>query len=121
MFKNLYIILKNLKGIEIKNYSLIKQIKPLAIALIVVGIITGFLYNVAISLQKGETISTSGRRGIIKKIFVAIAEFFGPTGSLIIGGLLLLFLIYGLVNTIRKPKEGKVIKIKNNPELIFSL
>ncbi|MGG6229711.1 hypothetical protein [Tenacibaculum sp. SDUM215027] len=113
-------LLTNLKGIVVKNYSLFKQIKPYIFGLLLFGVGTWILYNTALSLQNGDTLNTSGRRGLIKKIFVGIADFLGPTGVLVIGGIFIVIFIIGLVSTIKKPKEGKIIKIKNTPELIFS-
>ncbi|MCT4700229.1 hypothetical protein [Tenacibaculum haliotis] len=112
-------LIENLKEIVVKNYSLIKQLKPTSIAILVISALTFFLYKIAISLQSGEEIRATGRRGFIKKIFVAIADFLGPIGSLTIGGILLSLLFFGFINTVRKPKQGKVIKIKKNTELIF--
>lgn len=40
---------------------------------------------------------------------------------LIIGGGVLILLFFGLISTIHNPKQGKFIKIKKNPELIFNL
>nr|BFF36104.1 hypothetical protein BACT7_09660 [Tenacibaculum mesophilum]BFF39395.1 hypothetical protein BACY1_12000 [Tenacibaculum mesophilum] len=113
-------LLNNLKGIAVKNYSLFKQIKSYIFGLLLFGVVTWILHNTALSLQNGETLNTSGRRGLIKKIFVGVADFLGPTGVLIIGGIFILIFIVGLVNTIKKPKVGEIIKFKNNTELIFS-
>ncbi|WP_394420403.1 hypothetical protein [Tenacibaculum mesophilum] len=113
-------LLNNLKGIAVKNYSLFKQIKSYIFGLLLFGVVTWILRNTALSLQNGETLNTSGRRGLIKKIFVGVADFLGPTGVLIIGGIFILIFIVGLVNTIKKPKVGEIIKFKNNTELIFS-
>ncbi|APG65813.1 hypothetical protein LPB136_10755 [Tenacibaculum todarodis] len=112
-------LIPNLKDTKVKDYSLIKQIQPAVIGTLIFGAITYFLHTIALSLQNGEEIRTSGRRGLIKKIFVGIADFLGPTGSLIIGGLVTLFFIYILIKTISKPQQGKVIKTKSFTELKF--
>ncbi len=109
--------ISNLRDVTIKNYSLFKQIQPSGFMTLLFGGITAILYNIAISIQNGETVRTSGRRGLIKKIFVFVADFLGPIGSLIVGGLITLFFLYILITTIRKPKEGKVIKIKDASEI----
>ncbi|WP_298779396.1 hypothetical protein [uncultured Polaribacter sp.] len=111
---------KNLQHSIIKNYSVIKQIKPSVIGLLFFGGLTALLYNVALSLQNGESIKASGRRGFIKKILVGIADFLGPTGSLIIGGFLTLLFIYILLKTIKNPKKGKVIKLDKFTEVSFN-
>lgn len=111
--------LNNLKDTKVKDYSLLKQVQPLAIVSLISGGLTWLLYTMSISLQNGEHIKTSGRRGLIKKIFVAIADFLGPTGSLVVGGLITVFFLYALVNTITKPRKGKVIKITTFTEMSF--
>ena len=110
----------NLKGVEIKNYSLLKQIKPSLFGTALFGGITWVLYTTALSIQNGEHLDTSGRRSLIRKIIVGIADFLGPTGSLIVGGLLTLLFVYTFINTIRKPKEGKVLKTLKKQEIKFS-
>ncbi|WP_028891619.1 hypothetical protein [Tenacibaculum sp. 47A_GOM-205m] len=110
----------NLKGVEIKNYSLLKQIKPSLFGTALFGGITWVLYTTALSIQNGQHLDTSGRRSLIKKIIVGIADFLGPTGSLIVGGLLTLLFVYTFINTIRKPKEGKVLKTLKKQEIKFS-
>lgn len=110
----------NLKGVEIKNYSLLKQIKPSLFGTALFGGITWVLYTTALSIQNGQHLDTSGRRSLIRKIIVGIADFLGPTGSLIVGGLLTLLFVYTFINTIRKPKEGKVLKTLKKQEIKFS-
>lgn len=111
--------LKNLRGVDIKDYSLLKQIQPFALGLLIFSGITWLLYTTAVSLQNGEQISTGGRRGLIKKIVVGIADFLGPTGVLIIGGILIFIFLSGFISTIRKPKQGNVLKIKKNTTQTF--
>ena len=65
----------NLKGVEIKNYSLLKQIKPSLFGTALFGGITWVLYTTALSIQNGQHLDTSGRRSLIRKIIVGIADF----------------------------------------------
>ncbi|TMM30380.1 hypothetical protein FDT66_06355 [Polaribacter aestuariivivens] len=110
---------ENLLHSKVKNYSIVKQIQPAGIGFLIFTGITIFLYNIAIGLQNGEEMRTSGRRGWVKKIFVGIADILGPIGSLIVGGLISLFFIYIVFKTIKNPKEGKVIKLDNFTEAKF--
>jgi len=112
--------ISNLKGVEIKNYSLLKQIKPSLLGTALFGGITWVLYTTALSIQNGQHLDTGGRRSLIKKIIVGIADFLGPIGSLILGGLLTFFFVYSFIKTIRKPKEGKVLKTLKKQEIKFS-
>lgn len=111
--------LDNLKDVKIKDYSILKQAQPPAIAALISGGLTALLYSIAVSLQNGESVRTSGRRGLLKKLFVGIADFLGPIGSLVIGGLITAFFLYILVNIIRKPRKGKVIKTTTFTEMSF--
>jgi len=110
-------VLSNFKGVEIKEYSIFKQATPGLIGLLLSGLFTFITYSAAKALQHGEQVSTSGRRGWFKKIIVWVADLLGPTGTLVVGGLILVFFAYTLFKTISKPKTGKVIKIKKHPEL----
>ncbi|CAL2080485.1 hypothetical protein [Tenacibaculum sp. 190524A05c] len=111
--------ISSMKGVAIKDYSLLKQIQPPGIVAIVAVVITALLFSTAKSLERGEYVSTSGRRGLIKKLFVGIADFLGSTGSLIVGGLVTLFFVYLIVQIVRNPKQGKLIKIKDFVEMKF--
>lgn len=111
--------LENLKDTKIKDYSLLKQAQPPAIASLISGGLTALLYSIAVSLQNGESIRTSGRRGFLKKIFVGIADFLGPIGSLIVGGVITAFFLYILIKIIQKPRKGKVIKTTTFTEMTF--
>ncbi|CAL2061896.1 hypothetical protein [Tenacibaculum sp. 190524A05c] len=109
----------SMKGVAIKDYSLLKQIQPPGIAALVAAGITALLFSTAKSLERGEHVSTSGRRGLIKKLFVGIADFLGSTGSLLIGGLVVVFFAYLVIQIVRNPKQGKLIKIKDFVEMKF--
>ena len=111
--------LSTMKGVSIKDYSLLKQIQSPGIVALVSAGLTALLYNTALSLERGEHVSTSGRRGFMKKIFVAIADFLGSTGTLVVGGLTTLFFLYLIFKIVRNPKEGKLIKIKDFVEMKF--
>lgn len=111
--------LNTMKGVSVKDYSLLTQIQSPGIVALVSGGLTALLYNTALSLERGEYVSTSGRRGLMKKIFVAIADFLGSTGTLVVGGLITLFFLYEIFKIVRNPKEGKLIKIKDFVEMKF--
>jgi hypothetical protein len=111
--------INSMKGVAVKDYSLLKQIQPPGIGALISGGITAVLYNIALSLEKGEHVRTSGRRGLIKKLFVGIADFLGATGCLIVGGIITIFFLYLTFQIVRKPKQGKLIKIKDFVEMKF--
>lgn len=104
---------------KVKNYSVLKQTQPAGIGFLIFIGITIFLYNIAIGLQNGEEMRTSGRRGWIKKLFIGIADVLGPIGSLVVGGLISLFFLYIVFKTIKNPKQGKVIKLDTFTEVKF--
>lgn len=117
MIKDFFI--SNLNEINVKEYSVFKQVKPSGVGALISVAITTLLYTTAISLTNGESVSTSGRRGLIKKLLVAIADFLGPTGSLLVGGLITMFFIYVLINTLRNPKKGQLVKVNAFTEMKF--
>ncbi|MBT8180501.1 MAG: hypothetical protein HKP42_11435 [Maribacter sp.] len=108
----------NLKGTELKNYSIFKQILPNLFLLGVSLVLTIAIYFSATELENGGSISVSGRRGWLKGIFVWIAELLGATGTLILGVLVIGFFIYALIKKIQNPKKGEILKITNRPQLI---
>ena len=107
----------NLKGPEIKNFSLFKQIAPNLILLSAAILISTLTYTTAISLEQGDEIRTGGRRGLIKLIITWIAELLGATGTLIAGSLIIIFFIYLVIKAIQNPKKGELLKIKTSPQL----
>ena len=107
----------NLKGTEIKNFSLFKQIAPNLILLSAAILISTLTYTTAISLEQGDEIRTGGRRGLIKLIITWIAELLGATGTLIAGSLIIIFFIYLVIKAIQNPKKGELLKIKTSPQL----
>ncbi|CAM1341239.1 hypothetical protein [Tenacibaculum amylolyticum] len=111
--------LSNLKGVEIKDYSLLKQAQPLGFGVLVSGFLTTVLYLAAVRLASGEAVNSSGRRNLFKKILVIVADFLGPIGSLVVGGLITLLFIYGLFRVIKNPKKGKLVKTKGFTEMKF--
>ncbi|WP_299886772.1 hypothetical protein [uncultured Lacinutrix sp.] len=113
-------LIDNINGVEIKEYSLLKQLTPKLIGLGVSGLLTWILFTTASAIENGETISTSGgRRRFFKRVIVWIAETLGVTGTLVIGGLITAFFAYLVITNITKPKEGQVIKIKAASKLNF--
>ncbi|WP_194767221.1 hypothetical protein [Tamlana sp. I1] len=110
-------IIKNLKGTEVKEYSILKQLLPLFFPVLIVIGLTISLYQTAVDMANGVEVSTSGRRALLKSILVGIADVLGPIGCLIIGGLLLAFFLYLIFKVIKHPKQGKIIKIKKFVEL----
>ncbi len=120
--KNVYLEMrsyfkKNLKGIELKNYSVLKQIYANLITLGIAIIFTGATYISAMELEKGGTVRITGRRAWLRKIIATIAEFLGTTGTLIVGFIFIGGILYFLIRKIQNPKKGVVLKITNAPKL----
>lgn len=112
--------LKNhLKGTELKNYSIFKQILPNLFLLGVSLVLFIATYFSAMELEEGGSIVVSGRRAWLKSIIVRIAEILGTTGTLIIGILLASLLIYSVIKKLQNPKKGEILKITNKPQLII--
>lgn len=104
----------NFENTDIADYSIWRQISPKLISVGISVLITSVLYTTALSLQNGENISTSGRRGLFKRLFVGIADFLGPTGSLIVGGLITLAIVYFTMQQVKNPKQGIVFKVNKH-------
>lgn len=106
-----------LKGIEIKDYSVIKQILPQLISLGFSIILIVVTYISAMELEKGESIRISGGKAWLKQIIVTIAELLGTIGTLIVGTLIISSFIYFIIRKYQNPKRGEILKITNSPQL----
>ncbi len=107
----------NLKGTELKNYSVFKQIIPQLVILGIISIFTVATYAAAVEAESGGTVRTTGRRAWLKKIIASTGEMLGTTGTLIIGLSLIGLCIYFLAKKIKHPKKGEILKITNSPRL----
>ena len=110
----------HLRGTEVKNYSIFKQILPLLIIFAISVILIVATYISALEIQSGESIKVSGRRAWLKQIMVSIAEILGPIGTIIVGILIISILIYFIINKYKNPKRGEIIQIKRSPQLIVN-
>ncbi|CAM1368385.1 hypothetical protein [Tenacibaculum xiamenense] len=107
----------HLKGVELKKYSVFKQILPQLISIVVASVLSAATFISALEIEKGNTVNISGRRSGIKMIMVGIAEVLGSIGTLILGVVIIGVLVYFLVKTIKNPKEGEVLKTSNSTRL----
>jgi hypothetical protein len=107
----------NLKGTELKNYSIFKQVTPHLVILGVTTMLTVVTYLSAIELENEGTVRISGGGYWFKKIIAIIAELFGATGTLIVGIILIGLLTYLLIRKIQNPKKGEILKITNSSKL----
>ncbi|MCB4807033.1 hypothetical protein LG651_02135 [Tamlana sp. 62-3] len=106
-----------LKRIEIKDYSIFKQILPQLITLGISGILIVVTYISAMQIEKGESIRIAGRRAWLKQIIVWIAEALGTIGTLIVGTLIISSLIYFIIRKSQNPKRGEIFKMTKSPRL----
>ncbi|SFD41875.1 hypothetical protein [Algibacter pectinivorans] len=106
-----------LKGIEIKDYSVFKQILPQLISLGFSVILIVVTYISAMELEKGESIRISGNKAWLKQIIATIAEMLGTIGTLIVGTLIISSFIYFIVRKSQNPKRGEILKITKTPRL----
>ncbi len=106
-----------LKGTELKNYSIFKQILPQLITLGVSVILIVVTYLSAMELEKGESPRVSGRRAWLKQIIVWIADVLGTIGTIIFGTIIVSSLIYLIVRKSQNPKRGEILKITKDTQL----
>lgn len=100
----------NLKGIKIKNYSLLKQVFT-QLSTLAIGIVFILLtYETAVDIENGESIPESRRSTIIKKIIYYLADLIGVYGSIIIGVIFVLTLIFIINKKLQNPKKGVILE-----------
>jgi len=69
----------------------------------VVAFFTWVLHGAAVALAGGADVDVSGRRAGLKRLVMGIVELIGPTGVLVVGGLLLALTVAVLVMRIKEP------------------
>ncbi|WP_269541461.1 hypothetical protein [Cerasicoccus fimbriatus] len=96
---------QNLSGFTEKRQELnavTAAIKPLIFTVFFAAVTYGF-FRGAQDLASGADADTSGRRGLIKKVFVWLLEVLGPIGVLIVGGIIVALCIVSLVKRVGNP------------------
>ena len=83
-----------LGGIQVKNYSLFKQVLPQLTTLGIGIVFIALTYSTALDLENGIEIPESRKSSIIKKIVLLLAELLGVYGSIVFGILFLLAFIF---------------------------
>jgi hypothetical protein len=83
------------------------SLKGPIIGMLVAPVLTWLAYSTAVSLQAGEEIKTTGRRAGLKALFVAVAETLGPTGSLVVGGIITAAMVAWLVYALGQRKKAR--------------
>jgi hypothetical protein len=84
-------------------------IGPAITAVVFTGL-TVLAYLGARSMQEGESIESSGRYGILKRLFYWLMETLGPSGVAVVGGLLVLITLAVLIGRMRKPPKYVELK-----------
>ena len=83
-----------LGGIQVKNYSLFKQVLPQLTTLGIGIVFIALTYSTALDLENGIEIPESRKSSIIKKIVLLLAELLGVYGSIVFEILFLLAFIF---------------------------
>lgn len=98
----------NLSGINVKNYSVIKQVLPQLSTLGLGIIFIALVYQTAVDLENGIKILEGRKSSIIKKIIFHLAEIIGVYGSIAFGTIFILVLIFLINRKLQNPKKGEV-------------
>lgn len=106
-----------LLGIEVKNYSLFKQVLPQLTTLGIGIVFITLTYSKALDLQKGIEIPESQKSTIIKKIILLLAELIGVNGSIVFGILFSVAFIFWINKKLQNPLKGEVFSFNKNIRL----
>ena len=118
VFGEIKTYLKNqLGGIEVKNYSLFKQVLPQLTSLGIGIVFIALTYSTALDLENEIEIPESRKSSIIKKIVLLLAELLGVYGSIVFGILFLLAFIFWINKKLQNPKKGEILKFNKNIRL----
>jgi hypothetical protein len=107
-----------IKGVKIRNYSILKQLIPLFVCIAIVVIFTVVISVIAQEAQNGEDVDVNEVRGSVKRLIINVGILLGPTGTIIIGSLLTALLAFAAYRTYKHPKKGMVVKFSKASELI---
>jgi hypothetical protein len=86
-------------------------IKPI-IFTVIFAALTYVLFRGAQGLSEGGDADTSGRYGLVKKIFAWLLELLGPTGVLVVGGILVILCVVVLIKRVGNPPEFVSLEAK---------
>jgi hypothetical protein len=118
VFREIKTYLKNqLSGIEVKNYSLFKQVLPQLTTLGIGIVFIALTYSTALDLENGIEIPESQKSSIIKKIVLLLAELLGVYSSIVFGILFLLTFIFWINKKLQNPKKGEILKFNKSIRL----
>ncbi|PCH77018.1 MAG: hypothetical protein COB98_04670 [Flavobacteriaceae bacterium] len=110
--------LKNkLKGTELKEYTVFKQMVPYLIAIGVLGLYIVITYFAAVELEAGGSMNLYGRKAWLKHVIVSISGVLGTSGTIIVGTVIISLLAYFMIHAYKNPKIGEVLKITKYPQL----
>jgi hypothetical protein len=93
-----------------EKYSLPRALFPSLMTLTVFIIITWMLHGAATAIAGGEEAEISGRHSGLKSLFLWVLDLLGPTGVLILGGLLMILPVLALIKRIKDPTVITTIK-----------
>ncbi len=93
-----------------EDWSRLRSVRGPVIAMIIFGVITYVLRLAAQDLVDNPDPEITGRRKMIKRIFVAVLDFFGPTGVTVIGAILIGLSVLVLFNRLKTPLSFIVLK-----------
>ena len=78
------------------------SLKGPIIGLIAAPLLTWLSYATALQIRSGTYHEPTGRKALQKKLIAGVAEALGPTGSLVVGGLVCAGMVAWLVVTLKK-------------------
>jgi hypothetical protein len=89
-----------------QDITAVEAVLPPLILGAVIGFFWAMVYLTAGDMESGKEVNTTGRRGLWKQLFAAIAGMLGVNGSLILGAILLLLILGWATNrVVRRPQR----------------
>ncbi len=85
-----------------------RAITPSLIGLGLTAVFTFVVYEDALTLEEGGSISTSGRNGLFKMLFAWLAEQLGPQNTLIAGVVLAVVCLFFMFKALQNPPNEVV-------------
>ena len=95
------------------SFNIVRAIYSPLLTLTILAIATWLLHGAAVAIAGGQHADIHGRHSGIKRLFYWALELLGPTGVMVVGGVLMLLAVMSLVKRIKRPpvittlKEGK--------------
>ena len=97
-------------SIDEKEYGVIRAALTPILAILIAAALGYVSYRAAQDLAAGEAPDVSGRRAMLKRLFVWVIDLLGPSGVLILASVIVLGFVAWLISRVRRPPHLHILR-----------